>query len=137
MIYNYDEFGQLFVMIDKNINKDIFLEKVKVKSGTFADDLFSRVYDSLFSELINLEEEFEKYYSIEYESIKHFLYHKFCMPIEVIEDFFKLKTERKTYTLFYKKERDSYGDYSIMRYAFSEVLDERIIKILLLKDNEN
>jgi len=59
------------------------------------------------------------------------------MPIEVIEDFFKLKTERKTYTLFYKKERDSYGDYSIMRYAFSEVLDERIIKILLLKDNEN
>jgi len=77
MIYNYDEFGQLFVMIDKNINKDIFLEKVKVKSGTFADDLFSRVYDSLFSELINLEEEFEKYYSIEYESIKHFLYHKF------------------------------------------------------------
>lgn len=136
MIYNYDDFGLFFIVIDKNINKEIFLSKVGVKKNTYAEDLFSRMYDAIFSELINLEEEFDKYYSIEYESIQHFLYHKFSIPPNVIKDFFNLKSEKDSYTIFYKKNFYSYGDYGIVRYAF-ETLYDKITNILLLKDYEN
>ena len=137
MIYNYDDFGHFFIVIDKNINKDIFISKVKVNVGTYAEDLFSRIYDSIFSELINLEEEFEKYYSIEYNSIQQFLFRKFCIPTDIIEEFFLLKSQKKSYCIFYKNEKDSYGDYSIIRYAFSEEMYDKIMNVLLLKDYEN
>ncbi|HTO16073.1 MAG TPA: hypothetical protein VLZ83_09890 [Edaphocola sp.] len=137
MIYNYDDFGQFFIIIDKNINKEVFLANVKAEPGTFAEDMFVRIYDSIFSELINLEEEFEKYYSVEYKSIQHFLFQKFCFPSDVIEDFFSLKSQRESYCIFYKHEKDSYGDYSITRYAFSEEMYDKVTSILLLKDYEN
>lgn len=137
MIYNYDDFGQFFIIIDKNINKEIFLENVKVTPDSLAEDVFTRIYDSIFSELINLEEEFEKYYNVEYKNIQHFLYQKFCLPIEVVDDFFSLKSQRESYCLFYKHEKDSYGDYSITRYAFSEEMYDKVTSILLLKDYEN
>jgi len=137
MIYNYDDFGQFFIIIDKNLTKEIFLTNVKVEQGSFAEDMFSRIYDSIFSELINLEEEFEKYYSIEYKSIQHFLFQKFCFPSDVIKDFFSLKSQSESYCIFYKHEKDSYGDYSITRYAFSDEMYEKVTSTLLLKDYEN
>jgi len=136
MIYNYNDFEPFFIVIDKTINKEIFLSRIGVKKNTYAEDMFSRMYDGIFSELINLEEEYETYYQIEYKSLEHFLFHKFCVPDDVIKDFLKLKSENEDYTIFYKKNIYSYGDYGIIRYAF-ETLYDKITNILLLKDYEN
>lgn len=137
MTYNYDEFGHFFIILDKNINKDIFLSKINVKKNTYSENLFIRMYDSIFSELINIEEEFEKYYKLEYNSLKEFLFKKFCVPKDVIEKMYSIKAERESYCINFKKNYYSYGDYGMVQFTFSEKMYNKVMNILLLKDDES
>jgi hypothetical protein len=95
--------------------------------------MFSRMYDSVTSELINVDEEYEKFYSFEYASIEHFLYRKYNLRTEHIE---KLMKERKNNPdcVLYRKDDNSYGDYGIAQFTFSDAMGDRIIEILMLKN---
>ena len=55
MTYNHDEFGHFFIVLDNRINKELFINLAGGKENSFSSDIFSRMYDSVFSELINLE----------------------------------------------------------------------------------
>lgn len=131
MKLSYD-FGNSLLLLNRKLTKDIFLEKAKVKSS-YSLNLFSKMFDSIFSELIDVENEFEKYYSFEYESIEHYLYKKYNLKSDHL---FKLMEERKENPDcgLYRKDDFSYGDYGLSQFAFSDTMYERVTNILMLKD---
>ncbi len=131
MKYNYDNFSSLLI-IDKRLTKDIFLQKAGIEKGKYAEDMFSRLYDSIFSELIDVEAQYEKYYKIEYLDFEEFLYKKYSVEPDVIREFIRLKSENENYRI-YKKNDFSYVDYGIFRFAFSDEMNERVTNILLMK----
>ena len=125
------DFYKSLLLINRNLNKDIFLEKAGVKYG-YSLDIFFRMYDCIFSELIDLDKEYEKYYAFEYRSLELFLYKKYNLKLQYIEE---LMEERKNNPecLLYRKDDNSYGDYGLAQFAFSESMYERINDILMLK----
>lgn len=137
MTYNHDEFGHFFIVLDNRINKELFINLAGGKENSFSSDIFSRMYDSVFSELINLEEMYEKYYKIEYSSFEQFLYKKYCVPAETIDEMKTLTSKRESYQVFFKKSFYAYGDYGITRFVFSDDMYEKVMNILLLKDYES
>lgn len=131
MKLNY-EHDDSFLLINKNLNKKLFLEKAGVASG-FSYEMFSNMYDSITSECIDMIEEYQKYYSFEYKSFGHYLYKKFNIKWEIIEKISK-KMKVNPDCILYRKNDYDYGDYGLAQFTFSETMYKRIIKILLLKN---
>lgn len=127
------DFYKSLLLINKNLTKEIFIERTGVKVG-YSLSMFSRMYDSVTSELIDVDEEYEKYYSFEYESMEHFLYRKYNLEGKHIEE---LMEERKNNPdcLIFRKDDNSYGDYGIARFTFSDTMYDRVMEILMLKNS--
>jgi hypothetical protein len=51
MRYNYDLYESLIV-VDRRLTKKVFLQKAGIMSGKYAENMFSRLYDWLFSEYV-------------------------------------------------------------------------------------
>ena len=136
MRFPYRDYKSLFV-ISKRLTKDYFLEKAGVENAKYAKDMLSRIYDSIFSELIDAEEQYNKYYIIEYSTFRSFLYLKYCIDRETIEDIIKFKAKNDDYRIYIKQNDFSYGDYGIFRFAFSDEMKSRIINLLLMNANED
>jgi hypothetical protein len=132
MKLGYDFYNSL-LLINKNLTKEIFIERTGVKDG-YSLSMFSRMYDSVTSELIDVDEEYEKYYSFEYKSMEHFLYRKYNLKGKHIEE---LMGERKKNPdcLLYRKDDNSYGDYGIAQFTFSDTMYDRVMEILMLKNS--
>lgn len=132
MVLRYD-YQSIFV-INRNLTKDIFLQMASIEKDGYAKDMFSRMYDNIFSELIDLEYEYQKYYSKEYDCFERFLYRKMYLDDEDIDKIIEIKKENSDYIVYLKKDDYSYGDGGgLMQFAFSETMHERITNILLLK----
>ncbi|MEC4086234.1 hypothetical protein [Myroides odoratimimus] len=127
MVLAYD-FYKSFWILNPNLTKEYFLIKVGARDG-YAKNMFSRIYDCIFSELIDVEEEYEKYYSFEYESFAYYLYKKYNLKVEDIEE---LIHQINTFPncRIYRKDDHSYGDYKVPQFITSEIMYDRIIKIL-------
>ncbi len=67
------DFYKSILLINKNLTKEIFIAKAGANAG-YAYNMFSRIYDSIESELINLDIEYNKYYSFDHSTLEHFLY---------------------------------------------------------------
>lgn len=126
--YEYDE---SFLLIHKNLTKEVFLEKAGVSSG-FSYEMFSHMYDSITSELINMDKEYHEYYSFEYLSLEAFLYKKFNLKPKSINKLIKAR-EKNPECILYRKDDYAYGDYGLTQFTFSETMYKRIIELLLLK----
>lgn len=127
MILSYDFYKSIW-LINNSLTKEVFLEIVGAKDG-YAKNMFSRIYDSVFSERIDMEREYNKYYSFEYESFEKYLYKKYNLEPDDIE---RLIEEKKKYPHcnIYRKDDHSYGDYQIPQLVTSEVMRDRINNIL-------
>jgi len=130
----YDYYKSL-LLINKNLTKEIFLEKSGAQSG-YSLNMFSRMYDSVTSELINVDLEYKKFYSFEYESIEQFLYRKYNIRGEYIDELMQFRKDNPD-CILYRKDDNSYGDYGIPQFMFSESMYDRIIEILTLKKQTN
>lgn len=134
MILSYDFYKSL-LLINKNLKKEIFLEKAGAQSG-YSLNMFSRMFDSVSSELINVDLEYEKYYSFEYESMEQFLYKKYNVRGKHIKELMQFRKDNPD-CILYRKDDNSYGDYGIPQFMFSESMNDRIIEILTLKKQPN
>ncbi len=126
------DFYKSLLLINKKLTKELFIERTGVKEG-YSLSMFSRMYDSVTSELIDVDEEYKKYYSFEYETMEHFLYRKYNLKGKHIEE---LIEERKNNPdcLLYRKDDNSYGDYGIAQFTFSDIMYNRVMEILTLKN---
>lgn len=129
------DFYKSFILIHKDLTKERFLAEVGVKKG-FSYDMFSRIYDSVTSGLINAEEEYQKYYSFEYDSFEKYLYRKLNMKSSEIEELLNYKKENPN-CILYRKNDNAYGDYGLSQFIFSDTMYDRIISILTIKNKED
>lgn len=135
MKYNYDSYRML-ILVNQRLTKQIFLHKINVKKGSAAEELFSRMYDWLFSEAKFIEHDFEKYYKVEYNNFEDFLLKRYCVDKEIIKEFMSMKAINKDYILI-DVDVLSYGDTGFMDLVFSEENENKFINLLLLNENEN
>lgn len=133
MRFEYD-WSTAFILINRKITKEGFIEKTGVKHG-YSFQMFSRMFDAIFSELIDLEQEFDKYYAVEYDSIGHMLYKKYNLTTENIEHILKAKNDNPSCILYRTNDGFSFGDYGIIQFAFSDPMYDRITDLLLFTDN--
>ncbi len=129
LTYSFDKY---LIVINDLLTKEAFLELAGAGKG-YSQSLFIRIYDCIFSELVNVEEEYNKYYSIEYENLWLFLFKKYNIKIENIEEIREEKGRNSRNTLFRKENSHLWLEY----FMFSEAMYERIINILLMETHKN
>jgi hypothetical protein len=122
-------------VINKNITKEYFLMRAGAISG-LAVELFTRIYDAIFYEAVDLDEIYAQYYSIEYDSLRTFLYHKFCIDNDIIDELMEVKNSNTDNAIIMIDEL-SYGKSDIITFAFSESMYDRTTNILLMRPYEN
>lgn len=125
------DFYKSIILIDSRLTREKFLEYAGARTG-YSLYMFSRMYDSITSELIDIERQFREYYAFEYRTIERFLYRKFNIEPKDIDQIMKEK-EINPNCIIYKKKDYAYGDYGLDQLAFSEPMYERIKNILLMK----
>ncbi|MCR9137609.1 MAG: hypothetical protein NXI27_16550 [Alphaproteobacteria bacterium] len=54
-------------------NKEAFLAKLGVSRGRLGEHFFGKVYDAFFVHSIEIKQEFEKYYSVEYANLADYV----------------------------------------------------------------
>jgi len=135
MKYSYKSYESLLV-IDKRLTKDLFIEKAGVQKGKYAADMFSRMYDWIFSEAIYLEDDYNKYYKVEYLNFENFIYKKYCVNKNSLQKMLKLKEENENYTIITFDELST-GCGEFINFTFSDELYDRFINFLLMKENED
>lgn len=120
IIYEYkrDHNKTYIFHLAKNINRRKFLKTIKLPPGYFANDLFSRIYDCLFSELTDLNEEYRKYHCREYATFNEFLQKKYNLPAKVAAHGAKKLIMHKGTSLFLRKEYVT-GDYNLEMFIMS------------------
>lgn len=126
------DFYKSFILINKNLIKDIFIEKTGAKSG-YSLNMFSRMYDSITSELIDVDWEYKKFYAFEYETLEQYLYRKYNIKEEFIIELMEERKNNPDCILFRKDDLSYGGNGELTTFAFSEIMHDRIIEILMLK----
>ena len=129
MKLGYD-ISKSLLLINKNLTKEIFIEKAGVQDG-YSLKMFSRMYDNVTSELIDVDEEYEKYYSFEYNSLEIFLYRKYNLKENHIVELMESRKNNPD-CLLYRKDDNSYGDYGITQFTFSDTMYDRVMELLKL-----
>ncbi len=126
------DFYKSFLLINKNLTKNIFIEKTGAKSG-YSLNMFSRMYDSITSELIDVEWEYKKFYSFEYKTLEQYLYRKYNIKEEYIIELMEVRRSNPDCVLYRMDELSYGGNGDLNTFAFSETMFERISEILMLK----
>ncbi|OGW41165.1 MAG: hypothetical protein A2Y97_02920 [Nitrospirae bacterium RBG_13_39_12] len=126
MIFDYAEYSY-FIVLNKTVNKKQFLKKAQVESNSFAGELMARIYDALTCEIVNVVDEYRKYYAREYVTFEEFLYKKYSIDEKLIKDISKEMARNK---VLYHGEKYADGDYSIGQLIFSDEMLQRINQIL-------
>ena len=100
-----------FVIFDKNkLSREQFLFKCKIRKNSFASDLMTKVYYTLFNAQIDLEREYKEYYFEEYISFESFLYNKYVVSLKNIQ---YLLSEKKNNEKIYYIDLFKQPDYGI------------------------
>lgn len=131
MKHSYDSYQSL-ILVNRNISKGYFLNRAGAVGG-YAKDMFSRIYDCIFSEAESVDEIYQRYYKDEYDDIRSYIYHKYCIDNESLQQILDLKSSNDDYIL-YDFDELNYGDSSSIVFAFSEDMYTRITNILLMKE---
>lgn len=128
MIYMYDDFEFMF-LIHKDIDRDAFLQLAGAKQG-YARDMFGRMYDSLLRETLDVQEEYQLYYSTEYGNLGKYLYRKWNLDFDQVNEIMTHLKENSDLRLLRRIER-SYQGTELRRFMTEDPMIERIEKILL------
>lgn len=121
-----NEDHNFFLLINKNMNKELFVKKAGVKKGSFAESIITRIYDTLTIESVDVLEEFNNYYSKEYLDLKEFLYKKYNLSKKIIKLILE-KFDSKKILLY--GDLMNLGGFSVLELINSRKLEEVIDKI--------
>ena len=77
-------FQQKYVFcLRTGIDKAMFLRRAKVKPGTYAGDLITSLYESIFERSVDLKSDYKTYYAVEYKSFEVYLRKRFLLGQKV------------------------------------------------------
>lgn len=125
------------LLINKNLNKELFISNANVKEGTYAFSIVERIYEMIFSEIINLKEEFINYYSDEYTRFEIFLRNYYNLDEKLIQNIL----DQNEKDVFIGNSLSNGDNVAGLIYNLDGDKHEEIIEIINLlmevHDNEN
>jgi len=71
------------ISLRRTVSESVALRRAKVQRGTYAGDLVSRFYDSLFRRSLELKSDYVKYFAGEYSTFDTYLRRQFLWAPEV------------------------------------------------------
>lgn len=74
------------ICLDASVDEDTFLRRGKVRSGTYAGELLSKLHDAIFRQSLQLDRDYREYYSIEYPTFAEYMHKRFLLRGKPIED---------------------------------------------------
>lgn len=119
------------MVVNSKLTKSVFLDKCGACKG-YARNVFSRFYDSIFSEAIYVKDMYEEYYAIEYGSYEKFLIMHYGLTRDWYNELAKVLNSNPDNILIEYSTID-YGDNGADDLIFSEVMRDKMINVLLMK----
>ncbi|MDN5423098.1 MAG: hypothetical protein L0G07_06800 [Chryseobacterium sp.] len=113
------------------MNRDKFIEVAGATKG-HSKELFGRMYDALKSENINVIEEYEIFYSLEYDNLGSYLYRRWNMDYEMVEAIVQ-QLKENSQLLFFRRVERSYQGSALRNFMSEEPMIDRIEKILIMR----
>lgn len=110
---------KIFFIKTIDMSKKKFLKLFFVKKNTYLYQLYSRLYDYIAGNSINLYEEYKNYYANEYDTFDSFLLEHYNLPKDLVKIFNKNNS-------YYK-----YKDIGNEQPLYSLLMDETIKKIII------
>lgn len=130
-IYRYAyQYCEHLKVIHKDLTLDKFLANAGVGEG-FGRKLFAKVYDSVMAESENMEDLYERYYKLEYDSFKDFIGAKFAIPKKSLELLMNGLDESEEYTLI-RYDSIDYGVTGVDDFINGDDYGERFERLFLL-----
>lgn len=123
----YDSYKSIIV-INGELTKEDFIKKCGVNRG-YSKEVFERIYENIYSELVDLIDEYKIFYSMEYDSFEEFLYRKLNISEDDIEKLLKF-SESKDYLKIFRSGDASSGDYGISSFIYSDDMYDRIMALI-------
>ena len=125
--YDYAPYESL-LLVNKGLTRDEFLQRVGAEKG-YAVELFSTIYDSIFSESEDLKDSYEKYYICEFNSFEEYLRKEFSMPWEIAKLWSDVYEREDNLTVIRWAHLD-YGENGMSDFIFSEELYDKFSNAL-------
>lgn len=123
-----------FLIINQNFTRENFISNANVKTGTYAYELTERIYKTLFSEVVDVKAEYEKYYSDEFDTMFGYIKRKYNLKADVLNAIKKYYS--KNMILYYGKVHTT-GDYNLEQLIYSDQMVETLNNLLKDKKDEN
>jgi len=64
----------MIICLQRIPSKEEFFQDLGISAGRLGSQLFGYVYDCFFKHSVSLRHEYNRYYSVEYETLEEFLY---------------------------------------------------------------
>ena len=76
---------QYLIQLKRKYSWQEFQKKARVTPGTYSENFARGIYSSVFEYSINLVEEYKGYYEMEYDNIHQFLFWRYGVSEEILE----------------------------------------------------
>jgi len=121
-------FGSEYFISYKNLTREKFIQASSVAENSWAEALMHRIYDCLLGNAVNVIEEYERFYAVEYSTFEEFLVKRYGITDKELDAI--KKNLPKDYILVYGC-MDSQGDYNTSQLMeFSDEIVESVNEIL-------
>lgn len=117
------------MVVNRNLTLDLFLQQTGATEG-YAKIMFTDMYNSIFAECRNIEKDYELYYQLEYEDIRHYLRKRYNVMKDDVEKIIEIKKRNPNYTII-AYDSSSSGNGCLDSLMFENKLVQRIENILL------
>ncbi len=132
---NIDDFDKyFFLIIPKNFSRDKFLSKSKIMNATYANKIINDILDVFENSTVDVIDEYNKYYSMEYSDVFDYLYKHYNLTEDSL-CFVKQNMSDDTKLLF--GSATSSGGYNLAELMFDEKMVVAINKLLEEIKHEN
>ena len=86
MIYRKLDDGRLIIKLAKKVDQQLFLKVCGTKNKTYGEEFALNIYRSVFLDADDILKEQQDYYSTEYDSLGKYLFWRYHVPGDVINE---------------------------------------------------
>lgn len=113
---------QYVIRLQNKYSRKQFLKKCEITEETYGETFALGIYNKLFEGAIDVKNEYKKYYSDEYESIRDFMFWRYCISLESLDEVLS-DIGRSSYIGIFRDNSWHLEENNIFTKAFLELLE--------------
>lgn len=123
-------FGSEYFITYKNLTREKFVQASSVAEGSWAEELMHRIYDCLVGNAVNVIDEYERFYKVEYCTLDEFLVKRYGLTDKGLGT---IKENLPEDYILAHGHMESQGDYNMSQLMeFSDEIVKAVNEILTI-----